>query len=304
MNIIDNKHFLYGVGGILIGGIIGALLFSSNTTKSTTQYAPVDVSKKLAEFGTVTEKLPLKDGGLTAWKVVSKSGSPVVFITTEDGRVVINGNIWSLDSKENITPTLSMFQTSPTEAIATNANQQTSSTEQATTQKTGALSGKYVGEVPESIKTVASLAGFKEGNGDVANTLYIIIDPRCQYCHKAFSLTREYVKRGFSIKWIPTIALGNPTVGEPLASALIHAKNAQEFDDILNQKIKPTVKPNQKDLEDMAKSLDFMFAAFEQNNQGSAGVPVAFFLDQRTKQPKMLMGVSEQPILDEIFGRL
>ena len=118
------------------------------------------------------------------------------------------------------------------------------------------------------------------------------------------NIPKEYVKKGFSIKWIPTIALGDPNVGEPLAAALIHAKNAQEFDDILNQKIKPAVKPNQKDLNDMAKSLDFMFAAFEQNNQGSAGVPVAFFLDQRTKQPKMLMGVSEQPILDEIFGRL
>lgn len=80
------------------------------------------------------------------------------------------------------------------------------------------MDGSFKGAVPESMKTVDSLAGVKEGKGGIGDTVYIIIDPRCPYCREAYNLTRAYAAKGHSIKWIPSAALGNPEDGVPLAA--------------------------------------------------------------------------------------
>ncbi len=39
-------------------------------------------------------------------------------------------------------------------------------------------------------KAVKTLSGFKEGKANDNNTVYIIYDPRCKYCHETFNLSR------------------------------------------------------------------------------------------------------------------
>lgn len=295
--------------------VIGTIVYTSRSNSPSN--TDIDsIRQKLAQFGTVIGKSDVGVGNLTAWRIVAKNGQTVTLLTTPDGTALISGfNVWDLNSKKNVTPDLTAFdQNSPigqkqaaagvaSTAIQPQLEEGLSSAANSIGALTGVLTEKYDGVVPESIQTVNSLAGFKEGKGSIADTLYVIIDPRCQYCQRAFALTRPYVAKGYSIKWIPTVALGQPESGNPLAAAILQTKDTSMLERILGNKEKISVTPTQQNITDLAKSLEFMFLAFDQNQQGQAGVPVAFFLDHRTKQPRMMMGLSEQVVLDEIFGK-
>ncbi|MPN22258.1 hypothetical protein SDC9_169641 [bioreactor metagenome] len=167
-----------------------------------------------------------------------------------------------------------------------------------------AFDGKFTGTIPESMKTVDSLAGVKEGKGGIADTLYIIVDPRCPYCRKAYNITREYVKKGYTIKWIPTVALGDPANGLPLAATILQSKDKDVVERVLGKHEQIRTQPTKETEEALRTSLAFMFAAFEQNGGQQAGVPVAFFIDRRTGKPRMMTGVSEMVVLEDIFGKL
>lgn len=72
------------------------------------------------------------------------------------------------------------------------------------TASVGNLASAYNHPVFKAVKT---LSGFKEGKANDNNTVYIIYDPRCKYCHETFNLSRSYVKSGATIKWIPALVL-------------------------------------------------------------------------------------------------
>ncbi len=216
--------------------------------------------------------------------------------TTSDAHAIFTGVVWDAATGRNLSdqfiPGAQPIAASP---IAP---------EQPGVRAAAAFDGKFTGPIPESMKTVDSLAGITEGKGGIADTLYIIVDPRCPYCRKAYSITRQYVQKGYTIKWIPAVALGDPVNGLPLAATILQSKDKKVVERLLGKHEQIRTQPTKETEEALRSSLAFMRAAFAHNGGQQPGVPVAFFIDRRTGKPRMTTGVSELVVLEDIFGRL
>lgn len=271
----------------------------------------------LARYGTPVSKQALPVGGLTAWTVVGKSGNSVQLYTTADGKAVMVGTVWDIATGENLSDlhatTAPAAGNVPPAIAAAAATMPQVQAPAPTMPKSNLVSGKgalpaaFDGptpkDIPEAIKVVDTLAGYTEGKGGPGDTLYIIIDPRCPYCRRAYAQTREYVKNGATIKWIPTVALGDAANGTPLATTVLRSKDPAVLQRLLGGHENIGTAPTPKEAEDLKRNLDFMFDAFRQNNEPQPGVPVAFFIDRRSGKPRMMMGLSEQPVLEDILGQ-
>ncbi len=257
---------------------------------------------RVGRYGKIVDAKPVGLGGLVAWTVEATNGQTVVLYTTPDASVVFTGILWDAKTGKNISD---QFLPRPSTSAMTPAVAAAAATPNE--HKASALEGKYTGAIPEAIKTVASLDGIQEGKGNASNTVYIIFDPRCHYCHAAYALTRKYVKDGFAIKWIPSLALGDPSSGAPVVASIMQSKRpVQELARVMTSAspLGNDAKPTKTTMELLAKNLSFLFAAFENSHSsGPAGVPVAFYIDHRTGKPTMMTGVSSQVVLDDIFGK-
>lgn len=279
-------------------------------TRSPLTVSGVPASEIVSRYGKIVSQRLVGAGGLTAW-TVEKNGRKVVLYTTPDVQVLFTGVIWDAASGRNISdqfiPAAGVPTVSPIVSPQVSSPQSSipaQMTSALTTESVAAMDGKFTGAVPEAMKTVDTLAGFKEGKGDIENTVYIIIDPRCPYCRKAYNMTREYVKKGYAIKWIPTVALGDPVNGLPLAATILQSKDKDVLGRVLGRHEAINMQPTKETTTAMEMSLSFMYAAFQQNGGQQAGVPVAFYLDHRTGKPRMMTGVSEMVVLQDIFGKL
>lgn len=259
----------------------------------------LDIETIMARYGQVVGKQAVGVGGLTAW-TVEKNGRQVVLYSTPDSAVLFTGVVWDAQSGQNISD---RFRPQAAAAQPGAAAAATSSALAAPVRAAAAMDGTFQGDVPESISTIDGLAGFKEGKGGPADTVYIIFDPRCPYCRAAYRQTRSYVEKGHTIKWIPAIALGRPDEGIPLAATVLQSKDADVLHRLLGTHESITATATPATVEHLKTNFDFLLAAFEQNG-GTPGVPAAFFLDHRTGAPKMMTGVSEAMILQDIFGEL
>lgn len=266
-----------------------------------------DASPLVQRYGKILDRRFVGAGGLTAW-TVEKNGHRVVLYTTADGRAVISGIVWDSFTGRNLSD---QFIPQPPAAVLPPLGGSTGAAAAqpagATTPKGGALVGNYKGSIPESIKTIDTLAGIKEGTGGPADTLYIIFDPRCPYCRKAYGATRAYVQKGFTIKWIPAVALGNPDQGAPLASTILQAPVPQQQDAlarVLGNHDQLMAAPTKATQAALTRNLQFLFAAFQNSGQKEVGVPAAFFLDKQTGNPRMMTGISELPVIEQVFGKL
>lgn len=249
-------------------------------------------------LGEIVDMREMPENNLTAWLIRAPNGRQMTFYTTADGKNIFSGTVWDLATKQNINQ---VFDTNASVGITGSAGQSVQEVVQ--TDGGSSLLGKYTGEIPEAIKALDSLGGPKIGNGGPGETLYVIIDPRCPYCHQAYDSLKPYMNKGVTIKWIPTVALGQPEQGLPQANAVLHARTRAELDKIMTD---PKAYPRAlegKDGEDLQRNLSFMFQAFEQNG-GQAGVPAAFFVDKNTGQPRMMMGLSEEAVIQAILGKL
>lgn len=260
-----------------------------------------DVQAQISRYGQVIDSRPVGVGGVTAWTVMARDGKRVVLYTTADGQALFAGYMWDLKSGKNLSNQFAGGGASPKTQHPVDLPPDAQLASQAPA--VHAMHGKFTGTVPVSMKTVDSLAGIKEGSGSIADTVYVIIDPRCPVCRLAYQRTRPYVKKGVSIKWIPTAALGRVEEGIPLAATILQSKDATVLARVLGSHEQIKTKPTQATEEALARSLAFLFAAFQQNS-GEAGVPVAFFLDHRTGKPRMLTGLSEAVVLEDLFGKL
>jgi len=291
----------------LIGGVFAVQASQSTTQKAVEagQQMPsaaqgLDPAAVVSRYGKITDRRPVGVGGLTAW-TVEKGGRKVVLYTTADTQALFTGVVWDAATGRNLSdqfiPGNATVAAQPMAVPPVVA-------EQPGVRAAAAFDGKFTGTIPESMKTVDSLAGVKEGKGGIADTLYIIVDPRCPYCRKAYNIPREYVKKGYTIKWIPTVALGDPANGLPLAATILQSKDKDVVERVLGKHEQIRTQPTKETEEALRTSLAFMFAAFEQNGGQQAGVPVAFFIDRRTGKPRMMTGVSEMVVLEDIFGKL
>lgn len=275
---------------------------------ATPSAAPV-VPPIVAKYGNVLSQSPVGAGGLTAW-TVEKNGVKLVLYTTADLAVIFTGIVWDASTGRNLSDqfipaksTIKPVATVPTPMVPTLAPVMPSAMTNGTSKIVGAMDLKYTGELPESMKTIDQMVGIKEGKGGIADTVYIMFDPRCPFCRQAYNNTRAFVGQGRTIKWIPVVALGDPAKGVPLVATILQSKDKNVLERVLGQHDQIETKPTAESIAAMDRSLSFMFAAFQQNGGKQPGVPVAFFLDHRTGTPRMLTGVSEMVVLHDIFGR-
>lgn len=258
----------------------------------------------VSKYGQVIAQSPLNVGGLTAW-TVEKNGQKVVLYTTSspDKIAVIAGIVWDPVTGENLSNTVVQQAVTPQHSdLQPPMPPVTTMSVTAPAIPAAAMDGTFTGAIPESMRTVDALEGYKEGSGEVGDTVYVIIDPRCPYCQKAYQLTRPYVKQGATIKWIPTAALGHPENGIPLAATILQENDPDVLKRVLSGHEQVRTQPTSEIHKALDLNLSFMFAAFEQNG-GTPGVPVAFYIDHRTGQPRMMTGLSDQTVLNDIFGQ-
>ncbi|MFK0093873.1 hypothetical protein [Pseudomonas sp. NPDC090592] len=273
-------------------------------------------AQRVSRYGRIVSARPVGLGGLTAW-TVEKNGHQVVLFSTPDSAVLFTGVAWNAETGRNISdaflPGAAQAAIAPPAAAAVAAAPaaptvpaapQMSPVEAPSVREAAAMDGSFKGAIPESMKTVDSLAGVKEGKGGIGDTVYIIIDPRCPYCREAYNLTRAYAAKGHSIKWIPSAALGNPADGVPLAATILQTKDQQMLARVLGKHEQVRSEPSPETVEQLSTNLAFLFAAFEHNGKEQAGVPAAFFIDHRTGKPRMMTGLSQAVVLEDIFGKL
>lgn len=254
----------------------------------------LDMQAIVSRYGTIIDKQLVGIGGLTAW-TVEKNGRRVVLYSTPDSEALFTGVLWDAKSGVNVSDRFRP-RTQPAHLGVPEAQPLAPPV-----RAVAAMDGEFPGEIPESIATIDGLAGFKEGQGGPADTVYIVFDPRCPYCRAAYRGTRAYVAKGATIKWIPAVALGNPQDGIPLAATVLQSDDPEVLARVLGGHEPIQAEPTPETLAHLDTNFDFLLAAFEQNG-GTAGVPAAFFLDHRTGAPRMMTGVSEQMILQDIFG--
>ena len=267
------------------------------------------VMQHLSRYGTPVTKQLLPVGGVTVWTVICKSGKPVQLYTTADGKALFSGVVWNLETGQNVSEALMVPPTGADPNFAARLPQVVAPTTPKSNLVSGpnalpsAFDGKAPTQIPEAIRLVDGLAGYKEGKGGPGETLYIIIDPRCPYCRRAYLNTREHVKAGATIKWIPTVALGRPEQGLPLAATILRSSSPDAVARVLGNHEQINTPPTDFEIKQLDNNLDFMFEAFKQTNEPNPGVPVAFFVDRRSGKARMMMGVSEQVVIEDILGK-
>lgn len=242
--------------------------------------------------------------GLQAYIIQSDGNADdrIAVFTTRSGDIIM-GNV--LDKKGD--PIFSSF-------IQEHIGSQSAGAEQVGTEQIGEsgygqMLGRYEGELPEVIKFVDSLQGFKEDPSvSAADTLYVVYDPRCPYCHKFFEMSRDLnlKAKGLTIKWLPTLALGaarNGTNDEALAVAgmtLNPKKDAKAFADTFDG-VAPKIDVNESHRTALLENTQLLLDAAE--SQGlSAAVPTAFYLDKKTGKPRIVVSPGDAENLKMIFG--
>lgn len=261
-----------------------------------------DARQLVARYGTILASKPVGVGGLTAWTVKKGQGT-VVLYTTADAQALFAGVVWDARTGRNLSDPLQAVVPN-VQASQSVAGPVVEEKEMPVLRMAAAFDGEFRGELPESIKTVDSLAGVREGRGDVADTLYIIVDPRCPRSRQAFQATRPYVERGVTIKWIPTAALGDPSNGVPMAASILQADDEHILERMLGKNEKIKTPPTKETAEALQNNLSFLFAAFSHNSEQPAGVPVAFYIDRRINKPRMMTGVWSNVVLEELLGKI
>lgn len=172
----------------------------------------------------------------------------------------------------------------------------------------GMAVGKFEGEVHPIIDILAKLKGFKydESVAD-ADTVYIIYDPRCPYCHGLFEKINniDLKAKQITIKWLPSLALGETEEAKKFAALGFDAKNIEEFATGFNSKTDVSgVTATTAHQDAINENTAFLFEASDQTfgKDYAKSVPAVFFIDKKTGAPHMMYGASDDSIFRQIFG--
>lgn len=305
MNIpkISLKWQFVSVGLILfVTGYSIASWHGSRAPASTANLTAVE--QRLSKYGKMISKRSIP-GGMTEWLLQTPSGQATLY-TSQDGAAMISGAVWDLTTGQkfqssSMAPSAGVETTASSNSIAAVAQSPATPSTGVTTKQPYAMEGPYTGGIHNEMKTIDGLVGVKEGKGGIADTVYIIIDPRCPYCQQTYNNTRQYVKNGATIKWIPAAALGDPATGNGLGAAMLKG-GVDGLARILGKHEMVGVRPDAAQEKELARNFAFLLSAFEQSGGKQAGVPAAFYIDHRTGKSHMTTGVSEMVVLRDIFG--
>lgn len=284
-----------------------------------TMAAPSESLKsQMQTMGKIKEVKPFQ-GGLTSWILEAPNGKNAVFYTTADEQVILHGTAWNAKNKANIS--------NPLKAAAKELNKpKLNASSSSNVSSSANIKDAYNHPVFRAIKT---LSGIKEGKGGENETVYIIYDPRCTYCHQTFDHTRSYVSSGATIKWIPALVLNQSENGKQLAAGILRNPNVNTLNKAFNgsdaeiNSLK--VIPTAAELQTLEKHLGALQSIFyyhedivampqEEKEQRAAmrqkgltpepinpGVPVAIFVNKRTGKVEARRGTSDLATLDYIF---
>jgi thiol:disulfide interchange protein DsbG len=196
----------------------------------------------------------------------------------------------------------------PNVAAMVAATRSITTTQPISAPSTYAMAGEWDGELPKSMVALDKLLAFTEGDSDgvPADTVYIMFDPRCPYCHEAFRNVRDYVKAGRRIKWIPVPILGNKEQGEKIIAA-IQAKpellaavmESRANIDLITKDV--VVSPELE--QSLNYNIAFMMAAFKNSQYPQAGVPAWFWLNRHDNVADMRINITPDD-LKSIWGTL
>lgn len=294
-------HFLIPLIVVILTGLAytGLAVYQQNKTE-----------ENVKKVGKIVEKS--KQDGVTAWLVDTAHGKDVVY-TSNDGRVMFTGQAFNSETGDAMFTKFSS-QAVPKDQVATQP-QESAKDEAAAAAAAGqddltpgqAL-GKWSGETPKAFQILDTLKGFKIGDAAAADTVYIMYDPRCPYCHKLLERTKslDLKAKGIAIKWLPTVALGSKGLDSPevkRAAVALHSTNPEEFFasfDNASQGVAAT----EADNNELSKNLAFLYDAAKQTfgDDAPIAVPAAFFLDKKTGTPRMVYAAQEDKIYRSIFG--
>ncbi|WP_173912964.1 hypothetical protein [Acinetobacter sp. Marseille-Q1618] len=271
---------------------------AQSVTAKSNDYSPT-LHNNIAKVGEIKEVNKI-NGDLLAWTVIV-NGEPQIIFTTKDESVVITGNAFDSNSMDSIS--LPLLQAAQQKFAG---GQALASQGQVTPQGSvdfAEIVGEWKGENPPAIAMLSKLKGAKEGKGSDADTLYILYDPRCPNCHDAYRATRKYVEKGFSIKWIPTVLLKQSEDGYKLGAATL--KDPTLLGKAFSKDTTGLPEASAEDKKAIDENQAFLVEAFKQSVGGNTiAVPSAFYLNKKTGQPKMTTGVSDNSILEMIFGKI
>lgn len=280
------------------------------------------LQKKVSAIGSVKGYEATTTNNMYAW-YLEKNGKTLVIYNTPDEASFIKGTIYDMASKKVISDKyavkslefaspefrekiLSTYGLTPRSAATagTAAPVALSASEQAAYDK-GYMNIKWQKDgIPEALQMIDGLSGAKEGNAAPQDTVYIFYDPRCPWCHKTFDATRSYVKKGYSIKWIPTVALGRSDAAYALAAAPIQLAAMLEPSFQKKDSAKATA-ATKSDIKAIDTNLQFLSAYFKKvMPDDQISVPIALFLDKTSGKVTHLQGLSDKPALELLFGEL
>lgn len=272
------------------------------------------IRMKLSQYGKIVYEGKSNVDGVKKWivntngtdKTVFSAGNiPVVF--TGDGFDIKSGK--SLKDENDLNPPLSERNV-----------------------KSFAFMNDYTGLVPDGLNILERMPNYTEGEGGALKTLYIFFDPQCPWCHKAYNETRKYVKNGHSIKWLPVDIVGGD--GSRSLAALLLAtsdpvklkalgydfEKGNVFNNIMSaktpQRRSELIAAANKIIQESKGKVDFdkIFDDISNNDKfiidqlnahpeiDKKGVPAAFVFDSRIGKAKLIMGISEQVVLQDIYG--
>ena len=237
-------------------------------------------------------------GGLNVWQV-ERNGMQTVFYTTPDNKTLISGVLWDAASGEVQSDAyITAAMTTPENVARINGTAPAVDATPVAAAKPVATPGR----VSAPISGVAALTGIKEGKGSDANTLYIVFDPRCPHCKNVFDQSRDFVRKGGSIKWIPTTVLGDPQDGLNRVATILQSRdpvaalNVVEHSTMLGR---VDVKP--ETIKAIADNEAYFWLAFQRNpSAGQPSVPVAFF-QTRDGAPQMVSDLDDPVLLQRVF---
>lgn len=261
---------------------------------------PEAVKAAVEKFGTVQEQERI--GNITANVVKTENGEAVIY-STADGNNLIMGDIYDLDGKPVFEALLQKMY-DRTDVAAPQAGNTAEGT-------IGQVLGEFTGTLPESFNYLESLGGYKEDpSKSPADTVYVVYDPRCPYCHEFFKKSRQIdlAAKGVTIKWLPTTALGSEEPGsdaEKLAVKAMYIKSPEEFAATFGKNPTiPDIEVTDQDRQKLQENLQMLIGSVQELHGPNApvAVPTAFYMDKKANQPRLVQAPNDDDVFKMIFG--
>lgn len=272
---------------------------------------PKELRSKIEAIGNVKEVQETSSKGMYAW-LLEKNGKTLVLYNTPDNKHFIKGTIYDLDSKKIVSDkhalaSLKFASKDFREKVLIGKTTPTAKAETTSIQNDafsiGFMNLKWnKKEVPEALTLIDSLAGAREGKGLPQDTLYIFYDPNCIWCHRTYDGLRPYVAKGYTIKWLPTVARGKTPQSLALASAPLQNPKllGASFNKESAAKVITPTPANEKAVD---TNLQFLMAYFKKvMPEQRTSVPLALFLDKTTGKITHLQGLPDKPVIEVLFG--